>query len=63
MLLDNTDSKRLSKNSSLAKFANVDKLRDLLRKSSKERRHDVAKQVKENKGEIMTRTVSMINFK
>jgi hypothetical protein len=48
MMLDNTGSKRLSKNSSLAKLANVDKLRDLLRKSSKERRHDVAKQVKDN---------------
>jgi hypothetical protein len=41
---------------------NLDKVRELIRKSSKERRVDVAKQVKANK-ESMTRTISLLNLK
>ena len=41
---------------------NLDKVRDLIRKSSKERRVDMAKQVKANKDTMMTKTMSLLNL-
>ena len=41
----------------------MDKVRDLLRQSSKERIHDIARHVKENKHEALTSTASLMNFK
>ena len=45
------------------KIINVEKVRDLLRQSSRERIQDIAKNVKENKQEMLTRTSSLMNFK
>jgi uncharacterized protein YaeQ len=47
----------------MMKSINLDNVRDLMRNSSKERRHDVARHVKENKETLMTRTASVVNFK
>jgi hypothetical protein len=47
----------------MMKSINIDKVKDLLRKSSKERRHDITRHVKKNKESLMTRTASLVNFK
>eukprot|EP00347_Sterkiella_histriomuscorum_P004888 403358704 len=55
--------KTLSKKQALHKIVNFDKVRDLIRQSSRERRQDLAQQVKDNKGEAMlARTTSIKNF-
>ncbi|CDW84599.1 UNKNOWN [Stylonychia lemnae] len=54
---------RMSKKIAIQKLVNFDKVRDLLRKSSQERRQENAKQVKENTDEVLTRTASVMNFK
>ncbi len=47
----------------MKKIINFDKVKELIRQSSRDRLQDKAKHVKENKGEAMSRTASVMNFK
>ena len=57
------EQRPLTKKPSMPKIINFDKVKDLIRKSSRERLLDTAKHIKENKEEVLTRTASVMNFK
>lgn len=59
---DYTDTK-LSKKEALTRLVNLDKVRDLIRKSSREKRQETAKEVRDSKGKFMTRTKTLLNLK
>ena len=54
---------KMSKKEALKKLINLDKVRDLIRKSSKERRQESAKELLTSKDKFMTRTMTLLNLK
>lgn len=60
---EDSELKRLTKKHSTPKIINIDKVKALIRNSSRERIHELAKLCKDNKEQVISRVPSIMNFK